>query len=170
MFKVVFFCALGMSQAAIGSAQPAIHIEPPDLSGTHTLQQQTALAAIHNYVQAWDVFRAVMAQNRADLLDRDFIGDARDKLSATLQQQASLGIRTNYRDRAHDIQVVFYSPDGLSLELIDDVEYDIQLITADRQTSAQHVKARYLVVMTPTETKWRVRVFQAVPDSISASQ
>ena len=61
------------------------------------------------------------------LLDADFVGAAKDKLAETIQQQAALGIRTRYQDRAHDIQIIFYSPDGLSIELKDKVDYDVQV-------------------------------------------
>lgn len=149
--------------AHIGVAQADVHIRPADVNGTHALQQATATAAIRNYLQSWESFRAAFEQNRVDLLNRDFIGAAKDKLAQTIQQQAAAGLRTSYRDRSHDIQVVFYSPEGLSLELIDDVTYDMQLIDHDNSSAATHVTARYVVLLSPTETKWRVRVFQAIP-------
>ena len=164
MLKLVVFCVIAVGGATAGWAQAQVHVKMPDLSGTSTLKEQTASAAIQNYLQAWDGLRSAMAQNRADLLDSYFIGTARDKLSATVRQQASLGIRTNYQDKSHDIQVVFYSRDGMSLQLIDDVEYVVQLVAPGQHAVAQNVKARYVAVMTPTETKWRVRVFQAVPE------
>jgi hypothetical protein len=43
-----------------------------------------------------------------------------------------LGIRTRYRDLSHDLQIVFYSPEGLSVELTDKVEYEVQLIDHDK--------------------------------------
>jgi len=105
--------------------------------------------------------RAAFEQNRADLLDPDFVGTARDKLTDTIQQQANLGIRTHYQDRAHDLQIVFYSPEGLSIELTDKVEYDVQVLDHERVKTIQHLSARYVIVLTPAEVRWRVRVFQA---------
>jgi len=102
-------------------------------------------------------------QNRADLLNTAFVGTAKDKLAATIRQQAALGIHTNYRDRLHDIQIVFYSPEGLSIELLDKVEYDVSLAIGDKDKTAQHVSARYVIVLTPAEVRWRVRVFQTDP-------
>ena len=103
-------------------------------------------------------------QNRADLLNLDFIGTAKEKLADTIREQAELGIRTRYRDSAHDIQLVFYSPEGLSIQLVDTVEYDVEVMNHDKVQSAQHVRARYVAVLTPTETRWKVRVFQAEPE------
>jgi len=46
--------------------------------------------------------------------------------------------------------------------LTDNVEYDVQVLVHDKSVATQKVRARYIVVMTPTETRWRVRVYQAV--------
>jgi hypothetical protein len=104
-----------------------------------------------------------MRQNRADLLNEDFVGTAKDKLTDTIQDQAKLGLRTRYRDRSHDLQIVFYSPEGLSLQMIDTVEYDEQVLDHGKLLTTQHVRARYIVVMTPAEARWQVRIFQAEP-------
>ena len=155
--------ALALCGTASVLAQADVHVNPPDANGTRALQETTAAAAVRNYLQAWEGFRSAFEKNQSGTLDRDFIGTAKDKLAQTIQQQTALGIRSIYQDRSHDIQIVFYSPEGLSLELTDDVEYDLQLIDHDGRNTTQHVKARYIAVMTPTETKWQVRVFQAIP-------
>jgi hypothetical protein len=162
--SALLLAAMTAVGTACGLAQATVHVESPDPNGTRTLREQTASAAIRNYLQAWEGFHSAFEQNRADLLDRDFIGTAKDKLTDTIEQQKTLGIRTSYQDKAHNIQIVFASQEGLSLELIDDVEYDVQLIDHDKPGAMQHVKTRYVAVMTPTETKWRVRVFQAIPE------
>jgi hypothetical protein len=162
--SALLFVAIAASSASFVSAQATVHVESPDPNGTKTLRDQTAAAAIRNYVQAWESFHAAFENNRPDLLDRDFIGTAKEKLSGTIAQQKALGIRSIYQDHSHDIKIVFASPEGLSLQLIDDVEYDVQLIDQDKPGSILHVKTRYVAVMTPTETKWQVRVFQAMPE------
>ncbi len=162
--RAVVLLLMASCAATFGFAQADVHVKSPDSNGTQALQQATASAAIRNYLQAWEGFRSAFDQNQASALDRDFIGTAKDKLSRAIQQQQSLGIRTLYQDRSHDIQIVFYSPEGLSLELTDDVGYDMQVIDHDKQGVPQHMKVRYVAVLTPTETKWRVRVFQAVPE------
>jgi hypothetical protein len=152
-------CALGVGVPAY--AQPEVRVEPADPAATRNLQQPTASTAIRDYLESWQSLSAAFAGNAANLLDQDFVGVAKDKLSETMQQEEALGIRTRYQDEVHDIRIVFYSPEGLSLELEDNVEYEIQLFDHDSAKATQHVKARYLVVMTPAETRWRVRVFQA---------
>ncbi len=147
---------------AVASAQPTVRIEPPaHLDTQRPLADETAKAAIRDYLQSWQSMGAALDENRADLLDADFVGDAKNKLTATIQEQAKLGIRTQYEDRAHDVQIVFYSPEGLSIELIDTVDYDTQLFDHDKPQTKQQVHARYIVVLTPAEVRWRVRVLQA---------
>jgi hypothetical protein len=92
------------------------------------------------------------------------VGTAKEKLTDTIQEQTRLGLSTRYQDRSHDIQIVFYSPEGLSIQLIDNVEYDMQLLDHDKIQTTQRVHARYNVVLTPAEVRWRVRVFQADPE------
>jgi hypothetical protein len=145
-------------------AQATIHVEPENLKGPRELQEQTKAAIIRDYVRAWQGMNSALDQNRVDLLGADFVGTAKDKLTETIQEQAKSGIHTRYKDVSHDLQIVFYSPEGLSIELTDKVEYDVQVLDRDKVTATQRVNARYVVVMTPAEVRWRVRVFQAVPE------
>jgi hypothetical protein len=149
------------SGPAFAADQPDIRVEPPNLSGSQHLQDQTAKAVIQNYLESWKTFSAAFEQNRPDLLDRDFVGSAKDKLASAIHQQSSLGMTTRYRDRSHDLQVLFYSPEGLSIELADNVEYDVEILINRKLAAVQQVHARYIVVLTPAELRWRVRVFQA---------
>lgn len=159
--SLLFACAVFMSASAVVSAQAAVRVEPPNLQGPQPLPEQTGNAAIRDYIESWQNLRAALEQNRTDLLGPAFVGTARDKLTETIQQQATLGIRTRYQDSAHDIQIVFYSPEGLSIELTDRVEYEVQVLDHDEVKATQHVSVRYVIVLTPAEVRWRVRVFQA---------
>jgi hypothetical protein len=149
---------------AHAAESPAVHVEPTNLQGPRPLEKQTETAAIRDYLQSWQSLRASLEQNRADTLDPDFVGNARDRLTETIQEQAALGIRTRYQDRAHDIQIVFYSPEGLSIQLRDNVEYDVQVLDHDKVQTEQRLRARYIVILTPAEVRWRVRIFQAEPE------
>lgn len=149
---------IGLSKAV---AQPSVRIAPAKLDNQPPLQQATADAAIHNYLQSWQNLRAAFDQNRADLLDADFVGDARDRLGKAIEQQTTLGVRVRYEDRSHDLQIVFHSPEGLSIELTDNVEYDVELFDHDKWKNTSHLHTRYIAILTPSESRWRVRLFQA---------
>lgn len=156
IFGAVFFA--GVLPAA---AQPLVRIEPTKLEGQRTMERTTQEAVIRDYLQSWQSLHFAFDQNRPDLLDADFVGDARERLGDSIQQQTALGIRTQYVDQSHDVQIVFYSPEGLSIELIDDVEYDVQLFDHDKAKGTNHLHARYIAVLTPSESRWRVRMLQA---------
>lgn len=160
------FTAIVLSAAATTVfAQATVHVEPPHLQGPRELQEQTASAVVRDYVESWQALHDALDQNRTDVLDRDFVGDAKEKIASAIQQQVKSGLRSVYKDTSHNVQIAFYSPEGLSIQLVDDAEYDVQLVDHDKVQGNQHVRARYVVVLTPSETRWRVRVLEAVPQS-----
>jgi hypothetical protein len=144
-----------------GSEQPSVRVEPADASSPRALEKQTEAAVIRDYLLAWQSLSSALDSNRTDLLDATFVGLAKEKLTDTIQEQQKLGIQTRYTALSHDIKPVFYSPEGLSVQLLDTVEYDVHLLDHDKQLSTQHVRARYVAVLTPTEVRWKVRIFQA---------
>ena len=162
MLKSLFvISAFSTALSAFAADQPAVHVEQPHLQGPRELQQQTAKAVVQDYLDAWQSMGKALDQNRPDLLDRDFTGAAKDKLAATIKEQSAAGVHTSYRDRSHDVQILLYSPEGLSIQLADNVEYEVQLSSGGKSVGTQQVKARYIVVLTPSEVRWRVRIFQS---------
>jgi hypothetical protein len=164
IFKLFLIaCPVLAALIVFASDQPAVHVEPTDSVGPRVLEKQTETAVVRDYLKAWQSMSTALGQNRADLLNADFVGTAKEKLADTIREQAKLGIQTHYQDRSHDVQLVFYSPEGLSIQLVDTVEYDVQLLDQEKLQTTQHVRARYVAVLTPTEVQWKVRVFQAEP-------
>lgn len=141
-------------------AQPAVHVEPAHLDGPRQLAPQTEQGVIRDYLESWKTIQAALNQNNAALLAKDFVGTAKDELTDTIHQQQAAGIHTLYRDRSHNLQVVFYSPEGLSIQLTDVVDYDVQVFDKDKQISSHTVHLRYVIVMSPAEVRWRVRLLQ----------
>jgi hypothetical protein len=91
MFKsLVFFGAAIAAASSHGAAQAVVHAQPANLQGPRTLQEQTASAVIRDYLQSWQSFSAALEQNRADLIDSDFVGAAKDQLAATMLQRTKL--------------------------------------------------------------------------------
>ena len=72
-------------------------------------------------------------------------------------------MHVHYQDRTHDIKIIFYSPDGLSIQLVDLIEYDEQVLDHGKVVAVQPVHARYVAVLTPTEVQWKVRILQSEP-------
>lgn len=164
MFRTFLILCAGLSAfSASVAAQAIVRVEPFNPLGSHPLPDQTGKAAIRDYLQSWTILTAALEKNRADLLDPAFVGSAKETLASTIQQQTALGISTHYQDRAHDIHVAFYSPEGLSIQLTDHVEYDVQLLDQGRIKTTQRVTTNYVIVLTPAEASWKVRVFQGTP-------
>ena len=155
-------CAFALAVPLLAD-QPSVQVQPPDLHGSRPVEERTGQAVVRDYLESWQKFGAALDQNQATLLDPDFVGTAREKLAATIAAQQKMGIHTHYEAASHNLQIVFYSPQGSSIQLIDDVEYDEQVVNNSAVLATQHMKARYLVVMTPAERRWKVRVFQAEP-------
>ncbi len=152
----VAFAAIPKSSVA----QAIVRVDAAKLEAPRPLNEQTRSAAIRDYLQAWQSMREALAQNRADLLDEDFVGNAKDELATRVRDQTALGISTRYQDRSHNIQLLFYSPDGLSIELADTTEYDVQVFNHGKLLATDPEHARYIVVLTPSEVRWRVRILQ----------
>jgi hypothetical protein len=159
--SLLMFSTLCIPLSAFAADEPTVHVQQPKLQGPRELQEQTAKSVVQNYLDAWQSMSKALDQNRPDLLDRDFTGAAKEKLAATIKEQSAAGVHTSYRDRSHDVQILFYSPEGLSIQLADDIEYEVQLLSGGKSIGKQQVKSRYIVVLTPSEVRWRVRIFQA---------
>ncbi len=156
-------CAIVGSLLLSGFAQPTVRVEA-DAAGPRSLEDQTRTAVVRDYLQSWKSMSAALQENRADLLDTAYLGLAKEKLAEAVREQRESGIRTNYRDLSHHLKIVFYSPEGLSVQLVDTVEYNMQIVDHDQVLAPQHVRARYVAVLTPTEVRWKVRIFQAQPE------
>ncbi|MGA2907202.1 MAG: hypothetical protein ABSE36_05840 [Terracidiphilus sp.] len=154
-------CASIILASGLVAAQPEVTVDTSQLKGPRALEDQTKAAAIRDYLESWQGMNEAFEQDQPNLLDEDFIGTAREKLADAIDEQAKAGIQTRYQDRAHHIQFLFYSPEGLSIELIDDAEYDVQVLDHDKPVSTVPASARYIVVLTPAEVRWKVRVMQA---------
>jgi hypothetical protein len=161
---ILLMCSVLAVTFPLRADQPVIRVESMNLQGPRALNEQTRTTIIRNYLEAWQSVSAALQQNRVDLLGRDFVGIAKDKLTDTIHDQVTMGISTRYLDRSHDLQIVFYSPEGLSIQLVDNVEYEVQVIDHGKTLATQKAHARYVVVMTPAEVRWRVRVFQGGPE------
>jgi hypothetical protein len=161
---IVVAWAVGSVASALAADVAEVHVQPPHLDTPRPLNDTTREAAVRDYLESWTAMSEALAQNRPGLLDADFAGTAKDQLTATIQQQAALGIQTRYRPISHNIQIIFYSPEGLSIQVVDNIEYEVQILSKTKILSARQVHARYIAVLTPTEVRWRVRLLQAIPE------
>ncbi len=144
-------------------AQTKLPVTSGDSAGPRALEEQTRASVVRDYLQAWQSLQKALSENQPDVLAEYFVGIAKDELAETVRQQQSLGIHSSYRDQTHDLEIVFYSPDGLSIQLLDKAAYRLEIQDHGRVVGSQQVRSRYVAVLTPTETKWKVRILQAEP-------
>jgi hypothetical protein len=52
----------------------------------------------------------------------------------------------------------------MSLQLIDNVVYDEQVLDHEKVLAVKQVQARYVVVLTPSDVRWKVRIFQSAAE------
>ncbi len=127
------------------------------------VEDTTERAVARDYATAWQAMAEALDQNRAALLDANFIGDAGDKLGATIAEQNKAGLHQRIVDHGHTVDAVFYSPEGSAIELHDTAHLQLQLLDGSRVIHSQDATVHYVALLTAAENSWKVRVLEAVP-------
>jgi hypothetical protein len=127
------------------------------------VEDLTKKAVARDYAKAWRTLAQALEQNRADLINNDFVGVAEEKFRTAVAGQAKAGLRTRYVDRGHKVNVQFYSPEGLSIQLRDTAQLERQVLDGDKVIHSEQVTRHYIALMTPTEVRWKVRLLQELP-------
>ena len=102
-------------------------------------------------------------QNRADLLSANFIGTAKEKLSATIEEQNKAGLHQHITDQGHTVDAVFYSPEGSAIELHDTAHLQVDIMDGSKVIHSESATVHYVALLTAAENSWKVRVLEAVP-------
>jgi hypothetical protein len=129
------------------------------------VEETTAAAIQRDYAHAWQSLVLALEENRADLLSENFTGGARQQWQDAIAAQRQNGLSRRIVDHGHTVQVRFYSLDGSTLEAFDTADLDIQYCEGSKVLYSERVHARYLVLLTPSESSWKIRILQEVPPS-----
>jgi hypothetical protein len=124
------------------------------------VEPTTSEAVQRDYAHAWQRLVSALGENRTELLNEDFTGSARQQWQQTINDQKQNGLSRRIADRGHRVQIRFYSPDGSAMEALDTAELQIDYLDGSRILYSEHVTVRYLVLLTPAENSWKVRVLQ----------
>jgi hypothetical protein len=127
------------------------------------VEDTTERAVSRDYAAAWQVMVDALKQNRTDILAANFIGNANDKLTAAIEDQRKNGLHQEIVDRGHQVDAVFYSPEGSAMELHDTAQVQLQLMDGTKVIHSQDATVHYVVLLTAAENSWKVRVLEAVP-------
>lgn len=129
------------------------------------VEEKTALSIQRDYAHAWQSLASALESNNAELLNENFTGTARQQWQQAIQGQRQNGLNRHIVDHGHKVHVTFYSLDGSALEAKDTADLEIQYREGERVLSSERVQAHYLVLLTPAEADWKLRILQEVPVS-----
>lgn len=135
-------------------------------AGPREVEEQTQASIVRDYGKAWQGLEQSLEQNRADLLSGSFVGYALEGWGQTVKAQKSAGLSRRYVDHGHHIEVSFYSSDGSAMQLRDTAQLEVQYLDSGKVTHSETMTARYLVLMTPAENSWKVRILQEIAPEI----
>jgi hypothetical protein len=149
----------------------ALHAAPPTpiynldaaSASPRAVEETTAASIQRDYTHAWHSLISALEENRADLLDENFTGGARQQWEDAIASQRQNGLNRRIVDHGHSVQVKFYSLDGSALEAIDNADLEIEYREGGKVLYSEHVHARYVVLLTPAENSWKVRILQEIP-------
>jgi hypothetical protein len=150
------------NQQILADSQPSISVNVQN-AGPRQVEDTTQRSVARDYAAAWTAMIQALDQNRTDVLGANFTGTANDKLTASVTEQRKSGLHQHIVDKGHNVQAVFYSPEGSAMELQDTAQVQLQLMDGSKVVSTQDTTLHYVVLLTAAENSWKVRVLEAVP-------
>lgn len=159
---VLIAFALLPGDAVRAASTPSVSLNVAN-AGPRQVEDTTQRSVARDYAAAWQAMADALDQNRADLLATDFIGTADEKLTAGINDQQKTGLHQHIVDKGHQVDVVFYSPEGSAMELHDTVQLELQVMDGSKVIHSEDATVHYVALLTAAENSWKVRVLEAVP-------
>ncbi len=132
-------------------------------AGPRAVERLTERGILRDYRFAWTSMAQALEFNTWDPLEGAFSGDAKQWLRQTVASQRQAGLSQRYLDQNHQVEAVFYAPEGDVMELHDTAQYQLQVRDGEKTIHDEHVVVHYVVLMTPGADRWVIRQLQAVP-------
>ncbi len=127
------------------------------------VEDLTERGVLRDYRLAWRSLTQALEINVLDPLEGPFAGEAKRILRQTVLSQQHSGLSTRYIDQSHQVEAVFYAPEGDVMELHDTAQYQLQVSDGGKLIHDERVTMHYVVLMTPGADRWVIRQLQAVP-------
>lgn len=156
---IILVCAIA-SFAADDSVQVQL---ASDSAAPRAVEPLTERSILRDYRFAWSSLAQALQFNTVDPLAGAFSGEAADWLRRTVASQQDSHLTRRYADQSHQLEAVFYAPEGDVMELHDTAQYELQILDGDKTVHQERVTVHYVVLMTPGADRWVVRQLQAVP-------
>ena len=158
-----FFCFLlqRAPQTVMADSLPRVELISP-AAAPRAMESRTQQSIVRDYTYAWKNLADAFDQNSPDLLNGYFTSTAQKELATVVAEQQKSGLRTQYLNQSHKLDIVFYAPEGDVMELHDTAEFDFQLLDGGKVIHNDHEVLHYVVLLTPGADRWVVRQLQAV--------
>jgi hypothetical protein len=157
---VLLLACVACSYAADDSVQVQLNTGK---AGPRAVEPLTERSILRDYRFAWSGLAQALQFNTTDPLSGAFSGEAADWLRRTVASQQQSHLTRRYSDQTHQLEAVFYAPEGDVMELRDTAQYQLQILDGDKSIHQENVTVHYVVLMTPGADRWVVRQLQAVP-------
>jgi hypothetical protein len=170
MMRTVRYCALFASALVmiafpLRASTPVANVEfTVTTAGPRQLESTLQHSIPADYAKAWQTLSEALQSGDSSVLDRYWTGVAHDKLQRLVQDQISTGVQVRYVDKSHRLEAVFYPTDGAALLLHDTAQIEIQVLSSGKLIHTEDLTAKYVVLMTPGQDRWLVRIFQTASD------
>jgi hypothetical protein len=157
----LFASALLMIAFPLRASTPVANVEFTVTSaGPRQLESTLQRSIPADYAKAWQTLSEALQSADPSVLDRYWTGVAHDKLQRLVKDQMSTDVQVRYIDKSHRLQAVFYPTDGAALLLHDTAQLEIQVLSAGKLIHTEDITEKYVVLMTPGQDRWLVRIFQ----------
>jgi hypothetical protein len=148
------------SYAADNSVRVQLYVKK---AAPRAVEDLTESAILRDYRIAWMSMSRALESNSSEFLEGAFAGDAKNLLVQTVTSQQQSQLSRRYADQNHQVEAVFYAPEGDVMELHDTAQYQLEIVDGDKIIREERVTVHYIVLMTPAADRWVVRQLQAVP-------
>jgi hypothetical protein len=160
MIKAVGFIIVASAMAMCQSS-PQVHLDAEGLA-PRPIEQLTGTTIARHYALAWREMASALESGRADGLNDEFVGFARDQLKRRITEQNQTGMHVRIVDHGHQLKALFYSTDGTAMQLVDHAQLEIQTFDGDKLIDTQNGPHEYMILMTPGADRWYVRDIEEV--------
>lgn len=128
------------------------------------VEDSTEKAIVRDYTAAWRAIESGLANDDVNALDEGLVGFARDQFAIAINEQKKSGMKVRYTDGGHQLEAVFYSPDGSAMQLRDTAKLSREVLDGDKVVHRDEITGHFLVVMAVSEDRWKLRSIEEVPN------
>ena len=160
-FVIIIFIGTVVGKAVLYAADPvsAITLETKNAQ-PRPVEELTEKAIVREYGAAWQNLARALKENNVGILNQSFVGTAQEKFKQQIEKQQAAGISTNYVDRGHKVEVIFYALEGSTMQLRDTATLELQVLQDGKVIHSEQVQQQYVALMTVYGDSWKVRVLQ----------